>query len=658
MVDKPARSDRWLDFLAIFVLFVVASYLRIGDAGIIEYKRDEANLSQLALEFAHGENFPLLGIGSSVGFPNAPINVYVLAFPYLITDNPQFATQFIGLLNVVAVLMTYGIARRYCNPLIAFGMTLLYAVSPWSLIFSRKIWAQNMLPPFIVGVVITGILGFVSGKRWAQWLHLPLLVIVGQIHYAAFVILTSSVYLIWQGRRNLTRAFWLSIIPAILLTLPYLIGLQQANLLSADTLREAMNTANAVNTANAESETLITFDAVDGAAILISGTQIHSLAGAERFLDYLDTVPDVYPIFNLLALALVLSTLWLIYRSLFQSDSRTPIDVAVLLWLIFPIFAFSLSWTPFYIHYLIPIFPAAFLVIGFSLQDVHLRLQKMDRVYAQFGSAAVLVGAVSVIIFLQVLLWSRLLVFLDEEYTPDGFGTPIHYLLDVRDFVLERSATQVIGDLGGQAIGFDGEPSVWNTLLFSVDHVRFQDANTDVFPADTSVLLTRDCDTAEISNSDVFPLRHLDEGCYAVSERLSSDLDLTRYDAIDRTQPSRFANGVEILAYDWDESDGCLQLVWEITQTTQEDYMFAVHFSDENGNGIGNADGLSWFGRYWLPGDRVVRRFCLAHQIDSIAEVGIGMYTYDGTNFYNVDLLDESNVPAGQTFVISLRSES
>ena len=69
-------------------MFFLAAVLRLGAPGITEFKRDEATLSRLALDLAKGEDFPILGIGSSVGFPNAPINVYLFAIPYVFGDNP------------------------------------------------------------------------------------------------------------------------------------------------------------------------------------------------------------------------------------------------------------------------------------------------------------------------------------------------------------------------------------------------------------------------------------------------------------------------------------------------------------------------------------------------------------------------------------------
>jgi hypothetical protein len=109
-----------------------------------------------------------------------------------------------------------------------------------------------------------------------------------------------------------------------------------------------------------------------------------------------------------------------------------------------------------------------------------------------------------------------------------------------------------------------------------------------------------------------------------------------------------------MLAYRWKAQERCLALVWRIHQTTSEDYMFALPFLDESGRRVAQGDGLSWFGRFWLPGDVVVREFCLADQTQDVSSVEIGMYTFDGTTFFNVELLDRNNAPAGQVIELDL----
>src|SRR6266849_1884404 len=228
----PPRLAEWMALAAILIL---AAILRLGAPGVVEFKTDEANLSERALDLVRGRDLPLLGIDSSVGVPNSPVSIYILAIPFTISSNPLVATQFIGLLNVIAVGLLYAVARRYYGSLAAIVSALLFAISPWAVIYSRKIWAQDMLPVFILLTLGTGLLGFIEGKRWAQLLHLPLLAVTGQIHYGSFVLLPITAYLLWIGRRRLSRAFMLSIPLTVLVVLPYIVGASRASLLSADT---------------------------------------------------------------------------------------------------------------------------------------------------------------------------------------------------------------------------------------------------------------------------------------------------------------------------------------------------------------------------------------------------------------------------------------
>src|SRR5690606_37232666 len=162
--EQPVRSRyapyaRW-ELALLAAILLLAGALRMGAPGITEFKRDEANLSRLALDLAQGSDFPLLGISSSVGIPNPPISAYLFALPYALDSTPLLATVFVGALNVLAVALTWLLMRRAFDARPALIAALLYAASPWAVLFSRKIWAQDLLPPFVVGAVLLGIMGF------------------------------------------------------------------------------------------------------------------------------------------------------------------------------------------------------------------------------------------------------------------------------------------------------------------------------------------------------------------------------------------------------------------------------------------------------------------------------------------------------------------
>ena len=632
---RVVRSGYW-EWIGLAFVLLLAAYLRLGSPGVVEYKSDEASLSHLALDLAHGRSFPLLGISSSVGIPNAPVNVYVLAIPYLFSDNPQHATQYIGLLNVIAIGFTFVLVRRYCGVGTALVVALMFAANPWSIAFSRKIWAQNMLPVFVVATVGTGIEGFIEGKRWARLIHLPLLVLTGQIHYGTFVLVPVTLFLLWHGWKYVSRVFWSSLFISALLVSPYVVGILRAGWGNLDAVADI---------GGQEQRLTITGDAIHGAALMVSGNEIHAFAGPERFREFLASVPDAYPFFALLAWAILLSASWLLVRAFRHRDSRTPFDITLLIWLISPILAFSVSWTPFHIHYLIPALPAAFTVLGVAGNDLWHMLSK-NRIgfrNTTFGLAGFGLG---VIIFLQIRLWLVLLAFVDVNATPGGFGRPLHYLLDVREAILESSPDQVL-----ISTTTGGERAVWSSLLYDVPSVRFEGSTTHVYPSQSTILLTDQCD----EETRRFTLRE-DEGCYAIGYRSMDDFDDSGFGYISAdSQATQFANGAVLVAYRWQNApQKCLSLAWQVQASASADFLFAVHLFDAQEDRVAVADGLSWEGHFWQPGDLVVRDFCLAQVDNTITSARIGMYTYADGNFYGVDLLDEQGIPVGQTVTLVL----
>lgn len=633
-------NRRHLEWGVLACIILAAAFLRFASPGIVEFKRDEANLSLLALDVAHGVNLPLLGIGSSTGFPNAPVNVYVLSLPYLFSSNPLYATAFIALLNVLAVLLVYLFGRVTGGPLAGIIAAALFAFSPWAIIFSRKIWAQNMLPVFIMLLMLTGVYGFIHGKRWGQWLHVPLLAVTGQIHYGAFVMIPASLSLMYSGRHRLGRGFYFGLCLTALITLPYVLGLVHYGWMDPARLSSARG--------DDVHEVRLSAAAWEGAWLTMAGTEIHSLAGPETFRDYLAQVPNAYGLFYIIALVLIASSAWLIIRCARWPDARTPVDLALLLWLIFPPLAFTFTWTPFYTHYLIPMLPAAFLTIGFATQDVW-------RFLAGYMSVRRIIFAVggvtlAAILLFQAIMWLSLLQFLDSRYTPGGFGTPLHYLDDVRSVILAENPVSVLVGVGGDAVEFDDEPTVWAALLYDVSDVRFHRSAIEVHPSARTLYLTSGCPDVSLDEDMIFHLRD-DEGCYWIETRSSDDLDTTDFMPLSTDDaPVKMANGVTLTAYytEYGPQSPCLSLVWEIERMTSEDYFFAVNFLNSDGERMAQADALSWWGRYWRPGDIVLSEFCAPEFHDDVVSIGVGMYTYDGLHFDNVDFLDEAGNPAGQ----------
>src|SRR5512137_1826475 len=138
----------------------------------------------------------------SVGLPNSPLTIYIYALPMFLWKSPLAPMLFGALLNTAAVGLAYALVRRYWGARAALFSTLLYAAAPWAVLYSRKIWASNLLPLFLVGYVFSGLLAFVEGRRRWVLVHLALLSVVVQIHISSLSLAPVTAGLLWMYRKR------------------------------------------------------------------------------------------------------------------------------------------------------------------------------------------------------------------------------------------------------------------------------------------------------------------------------------------------------------------------------------------------------------------------------------------------------------------------
>ncbi len=191
---------RVLEIAALGGVLALAAWLRMGWAGVNSFSFDEARVSLLALEMARRGKMVLLGMPSSTGLPNFPANVWAFVLPYRLSPDPLVATLFVGLLGTCAVVGAWWLARRAWGPWAGLTTGLLFATSPYGVLYARNIWGQNLLPPLAVLWALAGVLGIGHGKPWALALHVFLAGFAFQVHYAGLALLPATAWLIVRYR--------------------------------------------------------------------------------------------------------------------------------------------------------------------------------------------------------------------------------------------------------------------------------------------------------------------------------------------------------------------------------------------------------------------------------------------------------------------------
>ncbi len=208
MTGSRVPGARWLrlDVLALSAIVAVAALVRFVGLDLMEFKPDEAEACRLALhalgysELGVGRFVPTAGLTSSVGLPNPPLFVYLIAMPLAVVRSPLAAVTFVAATNVAAVWLCYVAGTRFFSRFVGIASAALFALAPWAVVFSRKIWAQDVLPVF-TGLFLVELHAFLVERRPRAvfWL-LVLVAAATQIHFSAWILAPILVAALVIGR--------------------------------------------------------------------------------------------------------------------------------------------------------------------------------------------------------------------------------------------------------------------------------------------------------------------------------------------------------------------------------------------------------------------------------------------------------------------------
>lgn len=633
-------ANRKQDILWLTLILLAAVVARLGWPGLTEFKADEARLLALSLEMANGGGLALRGISSSVGFPNFPMSVWLYALPSLFTSHPYAATLFTGLLSTLAVPGCYWLVQRYWGTRAGLLVALLLALNPWAILYSRKIWAQNLLPLFVVGWAISGVLAFVEGRRRWLWLHLLLLAVAVQIHLAAVaLLLPTAVYLIYFRRRIHWQDVVVGGVLGLLTAVPFLVYLWQSGALGVGSGGVPVSEEGLA--------------ALRYMWLLATGREVYSLAGPEAFLTFVQKIPDVGSIHLLWTIFLLLGLVALVkpVRER-EATPRSEVSLMLLLWLVLPPL-FFLFWrrSPIFTHYFISQLPVLAMTMGIGVGWL------LKKSWMQPGTKTAVIAAVVVTSLVQLYVWLTLLFFVGRNATPGGFGVPLARQLAAveaaKTMMAQTGASEVLVAGVGESPRLAEFPAVYDTLLWGVAH-RFVDVQTSaVFPAKTAVILhDNTIDSLYLSQAQTEETIPLRTGEPPLRVLLLPGGSAPAPQVAMEPVPI-WTNWASLAGYSGPEvgAEGGETAVWQLHWHTganpdPADYHFFNHLLDGSGQRVAQADGVLFAPSQWRDGDVVVSRFELpwSPTLTPPLIMRIGIYRYPSLE--NVPVFDVAGNPS------------
>jgi 4-amino-4-deoxy-L-arabinose transferase-like glycosyltransferase len=216
-----------ITFLAVILL--IGAWLRFSHLHLLEFKADEAVAAHLAMKFVKGGELPTAGLMSSVGVTNPPLFIYLIIPMFFLTTSIAGVSVMIAVLGLAAVVACWWFVRKYYGAIPALIAAAMFAVSPWAVVYSRKIWAQDFVPVFAVATMwAVHSLCLGGNKKAVFWaVFLPLAVI--QIHFSGFALTATVLAILLLLRPKMDWRFAAAgVVAAGILFVPYL-QFQQSN---------------------------------------------------------------------------------------------------------------------------------------------------------------------------------------------------------------------------------------------------------------------------------------------------------------------------------------------------------------------------------------------------------------------------------------------
>lgn len=635
--------------ILVVAILLLSLLLRTGWPRLTEFKFSEARLEALALDLTRNGRLPLVGVPSSAGFDHSPLSVYLYVPPFLLTTDPVLATVYGGLINAVAVWLAWRLARRWPGGGRVAGLAavLLFAVSPWSVVFSRKIWQIAFVP--LLALVFVGMLAsaLVLGRRWALAPGILLYAMLVQVHPSALSLLPALclwLVLYWRnvGLRPLLAGMGLSILSLV----PFAVHQVRSGwpvFSAAKALPSARWDLNGIRLA---------WDAA-------TGSGIDALAGQSHLL--LEWVPQLTRSFAFVGYLAIASILFLMCRMLadwrkHEAGRRmgARLDLILVSWLVIPT-AFNLRQNlELHLHFYAVVLPAVFLIVGRAAQGV-VSGNRRRTLGLLFGAALGLVAVT------QVTALALLGRFVATHPTAGGFGTPLGDYQAVADEAVELARQEKVGEVLviGEGVSpiVSEQPAIFDVLLRGRVMTRFVDGRTTaVFPAQHALLLIAPDAGEGAEWYSGWPTRELTLGYKGVI--LDGAWPVAGFEPV--TDAGLFQNGVQLQGFAWrsgdDEGGGCrFWLLWQVLWMSETDTHFSLQILDSDGRFLVQQDvpGYPLLGR--RKGDRIVSRFDITPPGGSLtgSETAlVGQYEFPA--IVSVAVIDQAGNPVGQTVGVNL----
>lgn len=335
----------------VIVLWGAVLRLAAFDETLIE--PDQSAILDAAFQTAHLRYFPAIGMKSSVGVMQTGIVPLLAAIPLFVVKRVIAVQWFLSALDVLALAWLYRAVRHTLGRWSAGVTGLLYATSPWVILYARTIWYQTLVATFATTAFAAVLVLLAQARRKPGILTLAMVstTLMSMVHLAAapWGVLLFVLYGVIAWRQRVWKAFWWGIGASAIIVLPYVLYLLRTSFGDVALMLKAGGEPTGLNTA-----------AYRLSKELIAGAMIVANAHGDQW----DRSVIAWDASTTLMLVLLgLSAVWAVGRTIKNPRSR-PMLLFTVMWVLVVPSLFLFSSIHLQHFYLMMLFPAPYVLLG------------------------------------------------------------------------------------------------------------------------------------------------------------------------------------------------------------------------------------------------------------------------------------------------------
>ncbi len=431
--------NRYKELILLIVILAVAGFLRLYNiAGYLTFLGDEGRDALVAYNILHG-HLTLLGPRASAGnFFTGPIYYYMIVpFFAIFNNSPVGPAVMVALLSIATVGLIYFISRKFFGIRGALVASILYALSPLVITYSRSSWNPNPMPFFTLLLLYWLYLG-VKKTSW-KWIVSSgfLYGITLQLHYIEvftgivifFFVLLGNWYMVRAAKKlkNYIEIFKNSLVIDIRQYLQLLTGFVIGfSPFIAFELRHQFENTKAIWSFILIGDPTANDLTHNPFWVTIPDVFFRLFAHLIYYYPYKDfsfNTTDLYPqwLLALWMVVIIIISILSVYALRFIKDKLFVLLLS--LWLIFGVSLFSFYHKPIYDYYFEFMFPLPFLLYG-NLFYLATKIKKFKSIYIPMA----------VIILLFIVGFN--IYKTPVQYAPNN---QMHQMQQVTDFIIKKT---------------------------------------------------------------------------------------------------------------------------------------------------------------------------------------------------------------------------